>query len=159
MICVGFGQDSHRFESVATGKTCMLGGVEFEDIVGLEGNSDADPVLHAICNAISSVSGIPILGKVSDEMCLKQGITDSRFYVEAALTTIPNFQINHVAISIECKKPKIMPKLAAMRRSIAQCLSIDITQVGITATSGEGLTDVGSGKGVACSCTITLQKK
>ena len=75
-IKTGIGQDSHRFEPEGSSKSLMLGGVHIAGLPGLEGNSDADVVFHAICNAVSGINGINILGDISDTLC-KQGITDS----------------------------------------------------------------------------------
>src|SRR5262249_34229454 len=96
-----------------------------------------------------------ILGKKADEILEKKGITDSRVYLEEALKTLGRQQITHVAITIEALKPKFLPKIPHLRESIADALQIDPSQVGITATSGEGLTDFGCGEGLQCFCIIT----
>ena len=69
MIKVGIGQDSHRFEEKPSGKPLVLGGLIIPRHKALDGNSDADVVLHALTNAISSVTGVNILGKIADDMC------------------------------------------------------------------------------------------
>lgn len=66
---VAIGQDSHRIDFDNQDKKLMLGGVEFKEEYSLNGNSDADVVLHAITNAISGITCQNILGKISDEMC------------------------------------------------------------------------------------------
>ena len=76
-IKIGFGQDSHRFLPQGTTKPCVIAGVTFPDTPGFNANSDGDLVIHALCNAISSVSGSLILGNIADDLCLKDGITDS----------------------------------------------------------------------------------
>ena len=73
----GIGQDSHKFFSEKTSKPCILGGIVFEEAPGIEANSDGDFVYHAICNAISSVTTVPILGGIAHELFVKDGITDS----------------------------------------------------------------------------------
>lgn len=151
----GLGQDSHRFEDSKTDKCLILGGVEFESLPALQGNSDADVVLHAICNAISGVSGVNILGKVSDEMC-QRGITDSRYYVEEAMKSLAPLRPVHVSISIECLQPKITPKIEAMKNNIGQLLGLGTKDIGITATTGEGLTDFGKGLGVQALVILTV---
>lgn len=152
---VGIGQDSHRFDYKNPGKKFVLGGVVFEEVTPLDGNSDADVVLHALANAISGVSCVNILGKISDEMCLKKGITDSSEYVKEALKYMVDVKVVHVSISIECSYPKISPKIPDMRKSIAGLLDIPENCVGITATTGEGLTAFGQGKGVQAFCCVT----
>lgn len=154
---VAIGQDSHRFEE-KSGKKLMLGGVAFEGYPGLLGNSDADVVLHAITNAISGITCVNILGKISDDLCLKEGITDSRVYVEKALSTMKDKEIVHVSISIEALRPKIAPRIDDMRGSIAGLLGINSQSVGITATTGEGLTEFGRGNGIFCTVILTIQE-
>jgi 2-C-methyl-D-erythritol 2,4-cyclodiphosphate synthase len=155
LVRTGIGQDSHRFLPEDTIKPCILGGVVFEDTPGFQANSDGDVLFHALCNAISSLTGVTILGVKADELLEKEGITDSRIYLEEAFKTLGNQQITHVAITIEASRPKILPKIPLMKQSIATLLQLDISQVGITATTGEGLTDFGIGEGVQCFCIIT----
>lgn len=151
---VGIGQDSHRFDFENKEKKLMLGGIIFEDYPALLGNSDADVVLHAITNAISGVTCQNILGSVTDKMC-QAGITDSEAYVKEALKYL-EYKIEHLSISIECKSPKITPKIEEMRENIARILEVKENQVGITATTGEGLTDFGRGEGISVFCILTV---
>jgi 2-C-methyl-D-erythritol 2,4-cyclodiphosphate synthase len=154
-IRTGLGQDSHPFDTENPTKPLTLGGIVFPWGRPLEGNSDADVVLHALTNAISGVTGVNILGKISDELCLQQGITDSRVYVQEALKHLGNWRICHVSFSIECKIPKISPKIEEMKVSIAQLLTLEVQEVGITATSGEELTAFGLGEGIQVLCIVT----
>ncbi|MDM8545662.1 2-C-methyl-D-erythritol 2,4-cyclodiphosphate synthase [Candidatus Venteria ishoeyi] len=147
-MITGIGQDSHRFDLENSKKILKLGGVAFLGEPPLKGNSDADVVLHAITNAVSGITGVNILGVVSDKLCLEQGITDSRVYLQEALKYLQNKQLTHVSISIECKFPKISPKIPEMKQSIADLLDLSSNQIGITATTGEGLTAFGRGEGI-----------
>ena len=140
---VAIGQDSHRFDFESKNKNLVLGGIVFENATPTLGNSDADVVLHSITNAISGITCKNVLGKITDEMC-KNGITDSEEYVKEALKYL-NEKIIHISISIECKTPKISPKIEEMRKNIARILNISENSVGITATTGEGLTEFGKG--------------
>jgi 2-C-methyl-D-erythritol 2,4-cyclodiphosphate synthase len=151
----GMGQDSHRFLSGYSNKPCVLGGVVFDNMPGFQANSDGDVVYHAICNAITSLTHVLILGGIADDLCLKDGITDSEIYLKKAVETLGKQRIVHVAISLEAKRPYMKEALPLMRSRIAAVLGIDVSQVGITATSGEGLTDVGCGDGVQCFALVT----
>lgn len=151
----GIGQDSHRFLPQDSTKPCVIAGLIFEDVPGFSANSDGDLVFHAICNAITSVTGVLILGAIADDLCLKDGITDSEVYLKEALKTLGKQEISHVAITIEGKKPPFKKRLLEMRQNIARVMELDVSQVGITATSGEGLTDFGCGDGVQCFVIIT----
>ncbi len=154
-IRTGIGQDSHRFLPTDSSKPCVIGGIIFEDVPGLAADSDGDVVFHAICNAITSVTGVSILGDIAIDLCHKDGITDSQVYLEKALETLKNQKIEHVALTIEGKKPRFEPRNLEMRQNIASVMGIDVSQVGITSTSGDGLTDFGCGDGLQCFCIIT----
>jgi 2-C-methyl-D-erythritol 2,4-cyclodiphosphate synthase len=158
IVRTGIGQDSHRFLPAESTKPCIIAGLIMEDAPGLNANSDGDIVFHAICNAISSLTGVIILGAIADDLCLKDGITDSEVYLNEAMKTLGNQKITHVAITIEAKKPKIRPRILEMRENIARVMKLDISQVGITATSGEGLTDFGCGEGVQAFTIVTTQE-
>lgn len=158
IIRTGIGQDSHRFLPADTTKPCVIGGLTFDDTPGFNANSDGDVVLHAICNAISTLTGILILGNIADDLCLKDGITDSEIYLKEAMKTLGLQQVTHVAITIEAKKPKFKDRIAEMRKNIARIMHLDDSQVGITATSGEGLTDFGCGLGVQVFAIVTTKE-
>ncbi len=153
---VGIGQDSHRFDFEDHEKKLVLGGIIFDGEPPLKGNSDADVILHSITNAISSVTCVNILGDVSDELCLNQGITDSSVYLQKAMQYMDDHRIVHVAISIECLRPKITPRMADIRRTLSILLDIPENCIGITATTGEGLTQFGQGLGIQVLSIITV---
>lgn len=152
---VGIGQDSHRFLPEESSKPCMIGGLIFPGTPGLAADSDGDVVFHAICNAITSLTHVPILGGIAIEMCKKDGITDSLVFLKKALETLGKQQIQHLSLTIEGKRPRFQPRTEEMRKSIARALHLDPSQVGLTSTSGDGLTDFGCGDGLQCFCTLT----
>lgn len=154
-VRVGIGQDSHRFLPPDSAKPCIIGGLIFEEAPGLSADSDGDVVFHAICNAITSVTGVPVLGGIAIDLCHKDGITDSQVYLERALETLGRQRIEHVALTIEGKRPRFQKRVDEMRGKIAQVMKIRIDQVGLTVTSGDGLTDFGCGDGLQCFCTLT----
>ncbi|NLG18165.1 MAG: 2-C-methyl-D-erythritol 2,4-cyclodiphosphate synthase [Fibrobacter sp.] len=158
MYICAIGQDSHAFESSLTTKPLILGGIVIPGHAGLDGNSDADVVLHAITNAISGLTGINILGKVSDDLCLKQGIKDSRVYLARALGMLNDYKINHLSVSVEARRPHLAEHIPAIRNSLASLLSLPVEHVGFTATSGEGLTAFGKGEGIAAMAIISAQR-
>ena len=155
-IKTGIGQDSHAFEK-KPGKPLILSGIKFDHSFGLKGNSDADVIFHSITNAISSVTGKNILGSVADKLA-QHGEKDSIKYLQLALNDLKAWKINHIAISIECLKPKISPKIELMKLKISVICKINIADVGITATSGEGLTAFGRGEGIQAISIITVSK-
>lgn len=154
----GIGQDSHRFLPPGSTKPCVIAGCIFDELPGFQSNSDGDVVYHAICNALSSLMHVLILGGIADELCLKDGITDSEVYLAAAMKLLGDQRVTHVAVTIEAKKPALKSKLPIMRANVARVMGLDITQVGITATSGEGLTDFGCGDGIQCFAIVTTEE-
>ena len=152
---VAIGQDSHRIDYKNTEKKLILGGIEFENEFSLQANSDGDVILHAITNAVSGITCVNILGDKADQMC-KNGILDSEEYLKQALKYLKG-KIVHISISIECKTPKITPKIPEMRTNIARILKVPENCIGITATTGEGLTDCGSGFGISAIAIITVK--
>ena len=158
----GIGQDSHRFldkhAPLGGPKTLVLGGLYFHGMEGREGNSDADVVMHALTNAISGISGVNILGAVADEMCKVHSIYESWKYVEAAMETLDGFELVHLSFSIECKRPVLWSFIDEMKRSIADTARLPVNCVGITVTSGEGLTDFGRGLGIQVLCIATARR-
>lgn len=151
------GQDSHRIENQKT-KPLMLGGIEFEEDYSLLANSDGDVILHALTNAVSSATTYNVLGKVADEMC-KNGIIDSKKYLEEAMKEMNSIEIEHVSISIEALKPKFSTRINSMRSKIANLLHIKDDRIGITATTGEGLTEYGKGNGIFVSVLLSCSKE
>lgn len=154
------GQDSHAFDmSYEKGSyTIRMGGIDVETCYPISANSDGDVVLHAITNAVSGFTCRNILGSVADKMCLEEGIKDSRAYLAVALDDLKkmNAKILHLSISVECKRPKLSPVIEDMRLSLANILNIQPSQIGITATTGEGLTSFGRGEGIQVFVILTL---
>ena len=153
------GQDSHRFGTPCGETTIKLGGIDIPFDKPIEANSDGDVVYHAITNAISGFTGVNILGGEADKICLEQGIKDSSIYLEKALEYLKDGKIVHCSITIECLRPKLMPHIPAMKESIGNILGIPASSVGITATTGEGLTGFGRGEGIQVFCILTFTKE
>jgi len=80
-------------------------------------------------------------------------------YLEKALETLGKQTIVHAAITIEGKRPRVDDRLEAMRKKVAQLLNVEVKRVGITANSGDGLTDFGCGDGLQCFCILTTVEK
>ena len=157
MIKIGLGQDSHKFMKA---KQLVLGGINIPDCDGLEANSDGDVILHALCNALASSVGKESLGTYSDKMCLEQGITDSKEYLKVAFGFVKEsgYKVNNVSIAIEAKKPRLDKYFENMKKIISGLLDITSSDIGITATSGEGLTSFGRGEGIQAFAIVSIIK-
>lgn len=154
----GIGQDSHRFEEEGSSKPCIIAGLEFPEVPGLLANSDGDVLFHALCNAITTVTGVPILGAIADKLCLQDKITNSEAYLKEALKTLGKQKIAHISITLEGKRPKFKDRAREICDNIARVVGINPAQVGFMATTGEGLTGFGRGEGVQCICIITTEE-
>lgn len=154
---VGIGQDSHEFDTV---KGLTLAGLRLPQELKLKANSDGDVILHAIFNAISQAIGEKSLGFYADKK-FEKGITDSRKYLEPLLKKLvrKNLKINSLGLMLECKAPKIDPINSKIKKSLSEILSLSQEKIGITATSGEGLTVFGQGRGIQCFAIISLTKQ
>jgi 2-C-methyl-D-erythritol 2,4-cyclodiphosphate synthase len=161
--CSAIGQDSHRFledaeAAAAPARRLVLGGVVIPGERALAGNSDADVLLHALTNAISGLSGINILGAVADRLCLEQGITDSAVYLREAIATLGRWRLSHLSFAIEAKRPRLAEWLPAIRQRVAELTDLAPEDIGVTATSGEGLTAFGRGEGIQAFCQVTARR-
>lgn len=154
-VKTGIGLDSHRFVEGESNRPFVLGGLVFDDAPALAGNSDADVLLHAVTDAISGVTGHTVIGAVADAMC-QQGITDSKAYLKVALENLEDWEISHLSVALECLRPKIDPKVPALRASLADLLGVETRAVCITATTGEGLNDCGRGLGIHATAVVTV---
>ena len=154
------GQDSHQF-STKRSRPLVLGGVEVAKTGGLAGKSDADVILHSLCNAISSAIGGDSLSTWSDRMC-SDGITDSREYLKHIFKVLSqkDFEVVNVSIAVEAKKPYVeLETVGKMKRVISKLLEIGDLQIGITFTSGEGLSVFGQGLGIQSFSQVLLCQK
>jgi len=159
------GQDSHRFSSdperqKEPGRVLILAGVVLADECPLAGNSDADVVLHALTNAVSGMTGRNVLGSRADELCLRQGIRDSAVYLREALTDLAaaGWSLTHISISLEGQRPRLMARTDSLRQNLAILTSLELQDIGLTATSGEGLTAFGRGEGIQVFCMVSVRR-
>lgn len=147
-------------DTPADNRPLVLAGVEISG-PPLAGNSDADVVLHALCNAISGVSGVNFLGPPADELC-NTGVINSEIYVMKALEDLyevrPGCELVHLSISLEGKRPKLWDHIPKMKDNLSRILNLPVSDIGLTATTGEGLTGMGRGEGLACLVILTLRE-
>lgn len=153
------GQDSHRFGEPCGSCCIMLGGVGIPSDRPVIANSDGDVILHAITNAVTGLTGKLVLGGTADDLCLKEGIKDSSVYLQKALEDLEDAEIIHCSVTVECLVPKIKPHLDAIRAKTGELLGIPKTSVGLTATTGEGLTAFGRGEGIQAFVILSFRKK
>ncbi len=152
---VGFGYDVHR---LVPGRRFILGGVEIEYALGLLGHSDADVLLHSICDAILGAAGLGDIGNHfpdTDERF--KGISSMLLLKEVAKKALEaGFQINNVDATVVAQAPRLSPFMEKMRENVAACIGTDKSRVNIKATTTEGLGFTGEKQGIASYCVATV---
>ena len=154
---IGLGYDIHR---LVAGRRCVLAGVEIPSEVGPEGHSDADVVLHAVADAILGAAGLPDIGQLFPNTDASLAGMDSARIVEGALREARalGWQVGNLDLTLLAERPKIARHVPAMRARLSQLLGVEVGQVGVKATTQEGLDAVGEGRGIACHAVVLLFK-
>ena len=155
-IRVGHGYDVHPF---VEGRPLYLGGVAFpESPLGLQGHSDADVILHALCDALLGAAGLEDIGKLfppSDIRHKDRRSTEFLDEVKARLDTA-RWRIGNIDITVLAEFPKINPRADAIKAKISVHLGIESERIGVKATTNEGLGFIGRGEGIAAYATALL---
>lgn len=158
MIRIGQGYDVHR---LTAGRKLILGGVEIPFEKGLLGHSDADVLLHALCDALLGGAALGDIGKhFPDSDPAYAGVSSLLLLKETArLLREAGYTVGNVDSTVIAQKPKLAPFLPEMRENIARVLVIPVESVSVKATTEEGLGFTGSGEGIAASAVALLLKE
>jgi len=152
---MGTGYDVHR---LVEGRKLIIGGVDIPYEKGLLGHSDADVLLHAVCDALLGAAGLGDIGKHFPDTDLRfKGISSLKLLGEVGrLLDEKGFRVNNIDATIVAEQPKMAPHIAAMAANIAAAVRIDASAVNVKATTTEGLGFAGRGEGIAsyAACTI-----
>ena len=154
-VRIGIGYDIHAF---APGRKLILGGVEIPNHVGLMGHSDADVLLHAICDSLLGAAALGDIGKHFPNTSPKfKNISSLRLLrTVSRLIAKERFSILNLDATILLQEPKILRFVPRMVKNIAESLGIDERQVSIKATTNEGLGFIGRGEGCAALATAAI---
>jgi len=156
MIRIGHGYDVHRLVS---DRKLILGGVEIPYHLGLLGHSDADVLLHAICDAILGATGEGDIGRhFPDSDPVYKGISSRKLLHESlAVAGRRGYQIGNLDATIVAQRPKLAPYIRQMVENIALDCEVDVRQVNVKATTTEELGFAGRGEGIAAYAVVLLQ--
>jgi 2-C-methyl-D-erythritol 2,4-cyclodiphosphate synthase len=157
IIRIGNGYDVHP---LVTGRKLILGGIDISHATGLDGHSDADVLLHALCDALLGAVGAGDIGAhFPDNDPQWKGIS-SLILLEQVTATCRDkgFEISNIDTIIVAQKPKLVPYLTDMKKNISQAMAIDIGQINIKATTTEKLGFVGKEEGIAAYAVALLTK-
>ena len=155
---VGLGYDIHP---LVAGRPCILGGVNIPSPVGPEGHSDADVLLHAVADAILGAAGLRDIGHYFPNTDASLKGLDSAVIVRKAVAEAKaqgGWSIGNVDIVIIGERPKVMAHVDAMKAKVAEIIGITPSQVGIKATTNEGMDSIGQGKALAVQAICLISK-
>ena len=154
---VGFGFDVHQLK---VGLDFWLGGIIVPHTKGGLGHSDADVLIHTICDALLGAANLGDIGKhFPDTQAEYKGI-DSKILLKEVMVLIreKGYEIGNIDSTICLQTPKIGPYIPEMKKVLAFCMNIDIDQVSIKATTTEKLSFVGREEGVSAYATVLINK-
>ena len=153
---IGHGYDVHR---LVEGRKLILGGVEIPWEKGLDGHSDADVLTHAVMDALLGAAAMGDIGKLFPD-------TDDRFLGICSMELLAEvgsrlraagYAVGNIDATVIAQRPKLAPYIDAMRKEIAERLQIDVSRVGVKATTEEHLGFTGSGDGIAAHAVCLLE--
>ncbi len=155
---VGSGYDVHR---LVQGRKLIIGGVEIAHEKGLLGHSDADVLLHAVCDALLGAGGLGDIGRhFPDTVPEYKGISSLALLDNVhRLLKKAGFTVNNIDATIVAERPKMAPHIPSMNRNIANAVKISSTAVNVKATTTEGLGFAGRGEGIAAYAVCTLREE
>ena len=155
---VGLGYDIHP---LVAGRPCILGGVNIPSPVGPDGHSDADVLLHAVADAILGAAGLRDIGHYFPNTDASLKGLDSAVIVKKAVAEAKaqgGWLVGNVDIVIIGESPKVMAHVDAMKAKVAEIIGISPSQVGIKATTNEGMDSIGQGKALAVQAICLVFK-
>lgn len=156
-IRTGFGIDVHR---LANGYELVIGGIKIESAFGAVGHSDADVLLHAICDALLGAANLRDIGfHFSDKDPKYKGI-DSKILLAGVMNLLKEkgYHVINVDSTVILEKPKLNPHVPAMCEVIAEILEVDIDAVSIKATTHELVDSFGEGRAIKAYASCLIQK-
>ena len=156
MMRIGHGYDVHR---LVPERKLILGGVEIPHSLGLLGHSDADVLLHAICDAILGALGAGDIGKhFPDHDPAYRGISSLKLLREVmALAEAKGYQLGNLDATVIAQRPKLAPHIREMVGNIAQVCHADVDRVNVKATTTEELGFEGRGEGISAHAVVLLK--
>jgi 2-C-methyl-D-erythritol 2,4-cyclodiphosphate synthase len=153
-VRVGFGYDVHQ---LAVGHDLWLGGIKLESEKGAVGHSDADVLIHVICDALLGAAGMRDIGyHFPDTDATYKGI-DSKILLTRVVELLEkeNYSIGNIDCTVVMENPKLNPHIDKMKQTLAKILKINTTEIGIKATTNEKLGYLGKEDGV-CAYAVTI---
>ena len=154
---IGHGYDAHR---MVDGRKLILGGVEIAFPKGLHGHSDADVLLHAVCDALLGSLSLGDIGvHFPDNDPQFKGISSLKLLERVGdMVKEKGFRVGNIDTTIVAQEPRLSGYIVQMRKNIAQTLGIDTEKINIKATTTEGLGFIGKGEGIAAHAVTVVER-
>jgi 2-C-methyl-D-erythritol 2,4-cyclodiphosphate synthase len=154
---IGHGYDIHR---IVAGRPLVLGGVKFDTDFGLEGHSDADCVTHAICDALLGAAGLPDIGHFFPNTDPVYKNVDSQVLLARVCAELSrrSFAVSNIDATILAERPQIQPHVAAMKAALAKTTHVPVANIGLKATTNEGVDEIGRGLAIAAHAVVLIAK-
>ena len=153
---IGIGYDVHKFKE---GRDLIIGGVKIDYELGLDGHSDADVLLHAICDALLGAAALGDIGKLYPDNDDRFKGVDSRLLLKDTYDRVKScgYRLVNLDCIIIAQRPKMSPHIDLMRKIIADTLCADISQISVKATTEEGLGFTGAMQGIAAKAAVLIE--
>ena len=156
-IRVGFGYDVHR---LVEGRDLWLGGIKIDHTLGLLGHSDADVLIHAICDALLGAANMRDIGYHFPDTSADTLNVDSKILLRKTIELIATkgYRLGNVDATVCAERPKINPHVPAMKACLAQVMGTDEDNISIKATTTERLGFTGREEGISAYATVLIEK-
>lgn len=156
-IRVGFGYDVHR---LVEGRPLILGGIKIPYLYGLQGHSDADVLLHAICDALLGAIGEGDIGRHFPDTDSQYRDIQSTLLLQRTMEKVEGkkFHLINVDATLVAQKPKLAEHIPKMVKKISEILRVETERVNVKATTEEGLGFTGRGEGIAAYAVVLVEK-
>ena len=156
-IRIGIGYDVHQLQS---GLPFILGGVKLESDKGIVAHSDGDILYHSIADALLGAAALGDIGEFFPDNDPKYKNMDSKVILLDVVSRLKkmSYSIVNIDVTIVLERPKLNPFIPKIKSSVSNCLSIDLDQLNIKATTSERMGFVGEEKGVACYSVVLIEK-
>ena len=155
---VGMGYDVHQ---LVAGRDLWMGGIKIEHELGLLGHSDADVLIHAICDAILGAANMRDIGYHFPDTSAETEGMDSKSILRKTIDLIATkgYRLVNIDATICAERPKMNPHIPAMQQELAVCMNCQLDQVSIKATTTEKLGYTGRGEGIAAYAVALIETK
>ena len=156
-VRVGFGYDVH---ALVPERDLWLGGVKIEHTMGLQGHSDADVLIHAICDALLGAANMRDIGYHFPDTAGEYKDIDSKILLFDTMELISDagYTLGNIDATVAAERPKLNPHIPEMKRVMADVLQVDVEDISIKATTTEKLGFTGRQEGIAAYATVLIQK-